>query len=190
MRCKLRYMLSIRFICGANFVICCQFAIICGTNFVICNFVMCKLIVCNLLCATLLCANSFPLCDFRSCFPAMNKHIQENKCQHVNVILYMHPCCLVDRIFALIIVIFLESTNGMLVCLLYVKGFRKKESILKYVLLCRNQNWLGVQTSLELKRIRFLLEDDETQVAQKIMSVEVVEDENTGLPAIKSWGWV
>ena len=41
---------------------------------------------------------------------------------------------------------------------------------------------------LGLKKIRFLLEDDETQVAQRIMSDEVVEDETLGFPQLKVGG--
>ena len=41
---------------------------------------------------------------------------------------------------------------------------------------------------LGLKRIRFLLKDDETQVAQKTMSDEVVEDEILGSPQLKVGG--
>ena len=41
---------------------------------------------------------------------------------------------------------------------------------------------------LGLKKIRFLLEDDESQVAQKIMSDEVVENETLGFPQLKFGG--
>jgi acetone carboxylase gamma subunit len=38
---------------------------------------------------------------------------------------------------------------------------------------------------LGLKKIRFLLDDNEAQVAQKIMSDEVVEGETVGFPQLK-----
>jgi hypothetical protein len=41
---------------------------------------------------------------------------------------------------------------------------------------------------LGLKKIRFLLEDDESQVAQKIMSDEFVDDETLGFPQLKLGG--
>ena len=54
----------------------------------------------------------------------------------------------------------------MLVGLLYVKGFGKKELILKYVLLCRNQNWLGLAFKLLAMGFVYVQHVEERMVRQ------------------------